>query len=260
MSLQLNIVKLKIKEFRSSKRSIIRVAVFILGGIWSIIKTVKRIFSDENYRSILSLQLFNSNKVHQTTSLTFMDRYPVIFSACRDYFKNKTDLKILSFGCSTGEEVLTLRHYFPKAEIVGADINKKSLKVCQNLHVDNNVTFIYSTSNEIQKHGPYDAIFCMAVLQRKPHYIEAKGINDLNKIYPFKRFEEQIIELDKLIKPNGLMVIHYTQYSFMDTKVADKYRVLGGYNQIDYQSPVFDKNSKLIKNPNPIYSIFIKTS
>ena len=45
---------------------------------------------------------------------------------------------------------------------------------------------------------------CMAVLQRQPHYIEEKGINSLKKIYPFEKFEQQIVELDKSIKPQGL--------------------------------------------------------
>ncbi len=91
---------------------------------------------DKDFRSILLLQLLNSKNVHQTTSLTYMDRYPTIFSACRYYFDGKQDLKILSYGCSTGEEVLTLRRYFPNAHIIGADINKHSLARCRKLPVD----------------------------------------------------------------------------------------------------------------------------
>lgn len=53
-----------------------------------------------------------------------MDRYP----ACKNYFNGKQDLKILSYGCSTGEEVLTLRRYFPTAQIIGTDIKNIALK------------------------------------------------------------------------------------------------------------------------------------
>jgi hypothetical protein len=247
-----------VKEFRSSKSPIIRFVISILYFLWNAAKNTKRACVDKNYRSILFLQLINSKNVHQTTPLTYMDRYPTIFSACRDYFYGKQDLKILSYGCSTGEEVLTLRKYFPTAQIIGADINKQSLSICKKLPVDENITFVYSTSSEIQKHGPFDAIFCMAVLQRKPHEIAAKGINNLKKIYPFEKFDRQIIEFDKQMKPKGLMVIHFTQYSLLDTTVASKYEALGDYNQIDYLSPVFDKNSKLIINSKPQKSIFIK--
>ena len=53
--------------------------------------------------------------------------------------------------------------------------------------------------------------------------------------------------------------MHYTQYSLKDTSVACKYNALGNYNQNDYLSPVFDKNSQLVKNPLPQNSIFIRT-
>jgi chemotaxis methyl-accepting protein methylase len=88
------------------------------------------VMTDAGYRSIFVLQVFNREHLHQTTALTAMDRYPRIFSACRDFFGDRQDLKILSFGCSTGEEVLTLRRYFPSAFITGAEINRRSLASC----------------------------------------------------------------------------------------------------------------------------------
>ncbi|SEC08196.1 class I SAM-dependent methyltransferase [Paenibacillus sp. GP183] len=250
--------KQSVKEHRSSKSPIIRLLVSILYVLWNTAKTAIRVCVDTDFRSILLLQLLNSKNVHQTTPLTYMDRYPTIFSACRDYFDGKQDLKILSYGCSTGEEVLTLRRYFPTAHIIGAEINKRSLAICRKLPVDEKITFLYSTISEIQKYGHFDAIFCMAVLQRKPHYIAAKGISSLKKIYPFEKFERQIIELDELINPQGLLVVHSTQYSLCDTNVASKYEALGSHNQNDYLLPVFDKNSNLVKNPTSQNTIFIK--
>ena len=105
--------KQTVKEHRSSKSPIIRFGVSIFYVLWNAATTARRVCVDKDFRSILLLQLLNSKNVHQTTSLTYMDRYPTIFSACRDYFDGKQDLKILSYGCSTGEEVLTLRQIFP---------------------------------------------------------------------------------------------------------------------------------------------------
>ena len=180
--------------------------------LYSAINGTFCFLTDSSYRAVLFMQLFNSKNVHQTTPLTGMNRYPEIFSACQNYLKNKKNLKILSFGCSTGEEVLTLRQYFPDAEIVGVEINKRSLKICQKHAVDKRVRFLYSTEKNIRRYGPYDAIFCMAVLQRRPHDIAAKGIENLSKIYPFEKFEQQINQLDDHLNNEGLLILHMSPY------------------------------------------------
>lgn len=254
----LGMAKQLVMSQRSSQSKIVRLGATILSSIWKVVQISKRVCFDKDYRYLLFLHLLNRKNIHQTTPLTFMNRYPKIFSACQEYFKGKENLKILSYGCSTGEEVLTLRSYFPTAQIIGTDINKRSLETCRKLPVDEKISFIYSTPSEIQKHGKFDAIFCMAVLQRNPHDIAAKGITNLSKIYPFEKFEKQIVELDKLVKPNGLLVVHFTQYSLLDTTLASSYQALGNHVQDDYLNPVFDRSSELIRNPIPQKSIFIK--
>jgi SAM-dependent methyltransferase len=250
-------MKRNLREQRSSKSPIIRLGAVTLYFLRDAVISLKRFCVDKEYRSLIFLQVLNSKNVHQTTPFTYMNRYPEIFSACQDYLKGKQNLSILSYGCSTGEEVLTLRNYFPTAKIIGAEINKRSLKICRTLPVDDNTVFIHSKPDDINKHGAYNAVFCMAVLQRKPHYIAEKGISSLKKIYPFEKFEQQILELDELIKPGGLLIIHYTQYSLSDTAIASKYKALGSNNQ-GISSPLFDKNSNLVKSPISQNSIYIK--
>ncbi|QAY66784.1 methyltransferase domain-containing protein [Paenibacillus protaetiae] len=253
-------IKEEIKDQRTSRQNNLRFAAAILPAAWNAVRLARRVMLDHNYRSILRLQLFNHEEVHQTSSTTFMNRYPAIFTAAKNYFAGKPNLNLLSYGCSTGEEVLTLRQYFPNARIIGAEINKRSLHICRSLPVDDQIAFIKSTSEELAKHGPYDAIFCMAVLQRKPHDITDKGITDLSGIYPFEKFERQVNELNQLVMPSGLLIIHFTQYSFLDTAAASYYKVMEGYSQHKYPSHVFDKNSKLALNKLPYPSIFIKTN
>lgn len=251
-------VKNRTKMFKDSKSRVIRTGVFLLEKLWNTSMSIKKFVLDPEYRSIHHLQLFYSRAVHQTTPFTYMDRYPEIFSACHTYLKDKPDVKILSYGCSTGEEVLTLRKYFPNAEIYGADINKHSLLKCKNLKTDNKIKFIYSSTKNIQSHGPFDAIFCMAVFQRKPHFIAAKGIKSLKEIYPFEKFENEVFNLDKSVKNSGLLIIHFSQYSLKDTKISQNYIALGNYNQDNYQNPVFDKASNIRSSEHSQKSIFIK--
>jgi hypothetical protein len=104
-------------------------------------------------RSVVLLKLFNRERVHQTTPLTWMDRYPEIFSTCGAYFTNRKNLKILSYGCSTGEEVITLRRYFPLAIITSAEINRRSLAICRNREIDDRIAFIYSDRIKIAQRG-----------------------------------------------------------------------------------------------------------
>lgn len=158
-------MKRALKKNKSSNRKVIRLGISCLSFIRTRFRNLFFLFSDTGYRSLKYMQWFKGKEIHQSAPFTCMDRYPVIFTACRDYFIGKQDLKILSFGCSTGEEVLTLRRYFPHARIVGAEINRHSLSLCKKLPVDEKIEFIYSSRREIQKHGKYDAIFCMAVLQ-----------------------------------------------------------------------------------------------
>lgn len=224
----------------------------------SIIRLGRKLFIDEGYRQHILLRLRNPFKLQQLSNYTAMNRYPLIFSSCRDYFGGKRDLKILSYGCSTGEEALTLREYFPNAFITGAEINPQALAKCRELEIDDRIAFIYSSRKNIKRLGPFDAIFCMAVLQRNPHAVINENISNLQRIYPFSKFEAQVSELDACLNSGGLLIIHHTQYSLNDTSVRSRYKVLDGARQEVEIVPRFDKNSNRIKEILPRPSIFIK--
>lgn len=252
-------IKQKIRLCRNSNNPVIRAGVkpiYLLRSAFHL----TRFFTDADFRGTTLMQIFNPGRVHQTTSLTCMNRYPEIFTECQKYLGEKANLKILSYGCSTGEEVLTLRYYFPPATIIGAELNRRSLAICRKQPIDPRTSFIYSTVGNLAMNGPYDAIFCMAVLQRRPGFIADNGVASLKKIYPFERFERQIKELDTFLKPQGLLIIHHTQYSFMDTSIAHRYEPYGETAQDNKAYPVFDKNSELRVNPAKFNSIYLKQS
>ena len=46
---------------------------------------------------------------------TLPDRYPWLFGFAAGRIGSRPDLRILSFGCSRGDEVFSLRRYFPAA-------------------------------------------------------------------------------------------------------------------------------------------------
>ena len=196
--------------------------------------------------------------MHQSTPLTWADRYPEIFSICRDYLSGRPELNILSYGCATGEEVLTLRRYFPSARITGAEINPHSLAIARKRKPDDRIVFLESDPAAISARAPFDVIFCMAVLQRTPMRIIDKNIRDLTSIYPFGRFDGKLIELDSWLKKDGLLIVHPSQYSLADASVGSSYRPLEQAKHICDKGPKFGRDSLRSENPATTNSIFVK--
>ena len=78
---------------------------------------------------------------HQIPNKTSLDRYPEIFAAAVAAVPEAR--RILSFGCSTGEECVTLASYFPGALIVGTDINPLNLLKAMK-HRNDRIRFVYA--------------------------------------------------------------------------------------------------------------------
>jgi hypothetical protein len=225
---------------------------------WQLAKGPARFCVNPEYRSTVLTRLFNARDVHQTTLYTGLNRYPAIFAACQRYFEHRTELRLLSFGCSTGEEVLALRRYFPTAFITGAEINRRCLAYCRRLDVDDRTAFVRSTHDLIAARGPFDGIFCMAVLQRTPEDVERRQLANLTRIYPFEKFDRQLVRFDALLKPGGLLVIHHTQYDVADASVAGRYEPLQG---APLRAPAsrFDRNGNRLALTPPGPTVFVKT-
>jgi hypothetical protein len=247
-----------ILEHRNSKRLITRVGVEFATVAWNCVRAPARFCVDGAYRSAVWLRVFRSQDIHQSTVLTSMDRYPGIFSVCRDYFIGKPEPRILSYGCATGEEPLTLRNYFPSACIVGAEINPHCLSLARKRKADDRMMFLESHPEKIRESGPFDAIFCLAVLQRTPMLVARKGIMNLKAIYAFEKFEAKVTELDSWLNKNGLLIIHHSQYLFTDASVASKYSPLLSAKDIQNTGPLFDRNSVRLKDTMASHSVFVK--
>jgi hypothetical protein len=256
---------------RASRSMIVRYGISTIVAAYRAGRFFEHFFVDGSYRSIVLMKAFNKERLHQIDPDTWMNRYPKIFAACQSYFADRKELRILSYGCSTGEEVVTLRTYFPRAFITGAEINRRSLAICRKREADERIAFVYSRPTIIARYGPFDAIFCMAALQRTPHLIKARGITDLKRIYPFEKFDRQVAELDALLAVGGLLIIALTQYRLKDATVARKYTALqtrrdkicyGRAGEIDAW-PKFGRDSKLLIdacNNWPCATIFMKTA
>lgn len=151
---------------------------------------------------------------HQLTSVTASNRYPELFAAAQ--MNAATHGKILSFGCSTGEECFSLQGYFPDSAIVGVDINARNIKTAIRRNTSPTIKFLYSSPEIISAEGKYDLIFCLSVLCR---WEDTKFVDNCEEIYPFSKYEETVEMLAQELTVGGLMVIYNSNFRFEDTKI-----------------------------------------
>ena len=127
-----------------------------------------RLVFDSSYRNLTRLRLPPPRGAFQPFNDTRADRYPKIFGFVQSALGAASKIRILSYGCSTGEEAFSLRSYFPYAVIKGIDINAENIGVCRRRLKDKPdaaMSFEFASSTEAEPAAAYDAIFAMAVLR-----------------------------------------------------------------------------------------------
>jgi hypothetical protein len=225
----------------------------------SVLARAKRYVLDPGARSELLTRLRFAREVHQDVTLSWRDRYPLLFGTARDLLADRPAPTLLSFGCSAGEEVLSLQEYMPDATIVGAELNRARLRQCRRLPPHPNRMFVESTADAIAAHGPYDAIFCMAVLTRRPHTVEAQDRRSIRDFYAFERFAGTLGFLASHLREGGLLVVEHTLYRVEDVPGLPVRAVTGPGTYLA-KGPRFDPAGDRV-DPQPIVSrIFRKVA
>jgi SAM-dependent methyltransferase len=161
----------------------------------------------------------------QNRSATALNRYPLIFSYVQRAVGVATPIRILSFGCATGEEVETLRRYFPAATIKGIDVNPFNIATCQRRLArtpDPRIAFEVADSARAEPAASYDIVFCLAVLRRS-------GLRGRDTCLPdiaFAQFDRCVGELARSLRPGGLLALRHTSFRFADTAAAREFEVV----------------------------------
>ena len=260
----------QIQKNRYSRNPILRASTLLLrtpSYLWQFT-------TDGFYRTTILNRLFRPGSLHLTCNYTKMDRYPEIFAQAREYFDQRhgagakasgarasgEGLKLLSFGCSTGEEAFSLRSYFPAAEIVGVDISEWNLKKARDHNKgrrsDPRIRFLFSDDETLEKEGPFDAVFAMAVLLRIAHRMEPAPSSE--DVYPLEKFDEQVRQLDAALEVGGLLVIYHANYHLRDTSIYQRYRVLEcEYGERDLV-PKYGTDNKLLPESDTRERVFVK--
>jgi hypothetical protein len=242
----------RLKKLKQSKFYILRLTFKVLKGGFFIIKLI----CIPSFRGIIFSRIRFKKYFHQISHYTEVNRYPDLFEICRDHLSDKTNLRILSFGCSTGEEVFSLGEYLPRAKIVGTDISKWCIKECLKKPHNDNFEFLHSKSEQFSRMDNFDAIFCLAVFQHPDNRRESAGPASE---YLFSQFEQQLIMLDTKLRNGGLLFIDNCDFNFFETIVSKKYSPLNtDRNRILRERPIYDHANNKILDITYTFRVFVK--
>ena len=152
---------------------------------------------------------------------TLPDRYPWLFDFARTALEGTAAPRLLSFGCSRGDEVFSLRRYLPAATVKGLDIDPANIAACasrSHLEGDDRMAFEVGSTTLAEPAGHYDAIFCLAVLCHGD--LTVTGAQASDPLMRFDDFERTVADFARCLKPGGLLFLHTTNFRFCDTRAA----------------------------------------
>jgi SAM-dependent methyltransferase len=149
---------------------------------------------------------------------TLPDRYPWLFDFAETALAGEPAPRILSFGCSRGDEVFSLRRRMPEAVIKGVDIAPGNIAAClerARREGDGLISFEAAASPRSEPSAHYDAVFCLAVLCHGD--LAITGARRSEPLMRFADFERTVTELTRCLKPGGYLFLHTTNFRFCDT-------------------------------------------
>jgi SAM-dependent methyltransferase len=157
----------------------------------------------------------------QPYSHTLPNRYPWLFEFAAANLAIADACRLLSFGCSRGDEVFALREYFPAAEIKGIDIAPENIEICRARTLEKGIagiSFTVASNTRAEPSEYYHAIFCLAVLCHGD--LSARGAKRSDPLISFAEFSSMVGDFSRSLKPGGLLLLLTTNFRFCDTEAS----------------------------------------
>ena len=167
----------------------------------------------------------------QRITSTDFNRYPGIFRTMQALMRERhgpglsgSRLRILSFGCSEGHEMQSIRCYFPHAFIYGCDVNRQVLRKARKALANDRFAHVFlSEEKSIVENGPYDLVFAMSVFCQYP---QSKKVDNIDPIFPFAKFKELAGLLCRNLTPGGVFCLMNSSYLFRDLDPGEAFRAI----------------------------------
>jgi SAM-dependent methyltransferase len=226
---------------------------------WRLAHAAWRFTTDRTYRGVWLLRLRRPAGAFQPFNDTREDRYPRIFAFVQSRLGGECAGRLLSFGCSTGEEVFSLRRYFPRASIKGIDINPGNIAICRKrlkAAGDPGISFATAASTAEEETDSYDAIFCMAALRHGE--LGLSGAKSCFHLIRFEDFARTVEDFARCLKPGGLLVIRHSNFRFRDAPASAGFETI---LQVPYpaaKTPIFGPDNRLMEGETYPDTVFRK--
>ena len=172
-----------------------------------------------HYRAVRQVELSHPGQMLQPEATTGVGRYPEILGFVAKEMAKIERPRLLSWGCSTGAELLALHAAVPHAQIVGVDINPRSLALAARaIEGIPGITLVQSGDPAELAGQSFDAVLCLAVL-RHARLEEERPLTS-SAILPFAQAERFVEALCALVRPGGLVALWNVHFRLVDMKVA----------------------------------------
>lgn len=224
-----------------------------LAGV--VARTV-RYLVDAGYRDAMHLRLFRREALFQASTTTWLGRYPHLFACLSSRLGDGAGLNVLSFGCSTGAEVMALHQALPMARITGIDISAHALRIARRGIRSPQIRLVRGTKAGDAGGLHYDVILCLAVLQRGE--LAKLRPDDCSAFMTFEKFERAILDLDAHLKPGGLLALSHCNFRLADTRVAANYTPILSSPPLAYDRPIYGPDNRLLAGPSDRSILFRK--
>jgi SAM-dependent methyltransferase len=159
----------------------------------------------------------------QPDHMTREERFPLIFDSAKKLKPNAK--RVLSFGCSTGEECQSLAKRFPDAEVIGLEIDHYSIQNARKKNKNPKIFF----HDEIGGTGKYDLVTALMVFFC------------MEEAIPRDRMVQNLQKIDEHLNEGGVVMLYTCDH--------DPTEILGpGYEPLNVWIREHNKNSKTYWN------------